>query len=76
MADLNRYAEIADGAASHGVVTCAHCDGRGVCTATVIGIHDTSCHSCCSQAGLKRKCGTVVKCGVCGGAGKVRLRDA
>lgn len=56
------------------IVQCGHCLGTGQCLRSHSGRY--SCDSCCRDAGVSNAWSAkLVRCGVCGGVGKVRIRN-
>lgn len=76
MSKLDKFGEILDEEVS-GIVTYGHCKGEGVCQRCICG-GGGSCVSCVEAAGKtyhwKAFC-DIYPCSVCGGVGKVRVRD-
>jgi hypothetical protein len=72
MEESNSRTRIEIQASSVTVVACGHCEGTGACERS--SNWNTSCHSCFEEAGVAYQGGCKVKCGPCGGVGKVAIR--
>lgn len=75
MTELNKYGEIQDRTEEQkgDIVVCGHCEGKGVCTRSRKG---DSCGSCreASNINIGYIGEVVLKCNVCNGVGKVKVK--